>query len=157
MSFASFQLDSSAFEKQMKALARVSTRTDEEIITLNARDILRSIAFNSPRKTGNMNRGWVPAWDALGATGTPNTGSRKSTKSQARRYVAEGSFVDGRKASVKFFEFSNSSHYIRKNGVKYRYPVAVATRLGFMRKAEAEVARKFENRLQKQYQKAMRG
>lgn len=157
MSVASFHLDTRQFDSQMQKLASVSTRTDEEIITLNARDILRAIAYNSPKRTGNMNSGWVPAWNALGAPGTPNTRGRKPRKSEARRYVPEGSFIDGRKTSAKFFEFVNTSHYIQRTGAKYNYPYAVAAKTGFMRKAEAEIAGKFEKRIEAQYRKAMRG
>ena len=157
MSVASFQLDTSRFDSQMRKLASVSTRTDEEIITLNAIDILKSIAYNSPKRTGNMNKGWLPAWNALGAPGTPNTRGKSAGRAAGRRYVADGSFVDGRSESVKFFEFVNTSHYIQRTGAKYNYPYPVAAKTGFMRKAEAEISAKFEKRITAQYRKAMRG
>ncbi len=66
-------IDTRQFEKAARQLSDLSRRSEPEQIRLNARDALRSIAFNSPRRTGAMNAGWWASWRALGANGTPNT------------------------------------------------------------------------------------
>jgi len=160
-----FSLDTSGFEGALAQLAARSRRSDAEQIRLNATDILRSIAFNSPRQTGNMNAGWIPAWQALGISGKPNTtrslapftvggkgGGAKGrpASGNTRQYVPDGAFVDQRATPLlPFFEFVNRSHYINAQGKKIYYPYIVATRKDFMRRAEAEIAQKFERRLEK--------
>ena len=144
---SSFEINTRTFEKAMTELANESTRTNAEIVTLNSRQILRSIAFNSPRRSGNMNAGWRPAWDALEIPGTPNTRRSKPHKQGSRTYTPAGSFTDGRRQRVPFTEFTNESHFTEKNGKRVNYPHIVAARQNFMGKAESEIAMKMEKML----------
>ncbi len=153
---SSFEIDTRSFEKVMTQLANESTRTDEEIVTLNSQQILRSIAFNSPRQSGNMNAGWWTAWDALKIPGTPHTRRRKSHKQGSRTYTPEGTFTDGRRERVKFTEFTNSSHFTEKNGKRVNYPHIVAANNPFMQKAEAEIAINMEKLLARRYRRMLR-
>jgi len=153
---SAFQINTRSFEKAMTELANESTRTDQEIVTLNSKQILRSIAFNSPRRSGNMNSGWFTAWDALGIPGTPNTKRRKPHKQGSRTYTPEGSFTDGRRQRVPFTEFTNSSHFTEKSGKRVNYPHIVAARNPFMRKAEAEIAINAEKMLARKYRRNFR-
>lgn len=150
---SAFTLNTLKFEKQMNELARISRRTDKEIVTLNAVQILRSIAYNSPKRSGTMNKGWLPAWNALGAAGTPNTRARR--KPEAGQ-TASGGFIDGRNESKAFFEFQNDTHTLRR-GKRINYPYIVNARVKFMEKAEREIAVKFDQMIRRKYSKLMRG
>lgn len=151
----SFRMDTRGFERQMDKLAQLSTRSAEEIVTLNSQQIIRSIAYNSPKRSGNMNRGWLPAWNALGAKGTPNTHSRQNPNTRTRKYVAEGAYIDGRRQKPAFFEFENGSHAVI-NGKRVNYPFIVNARKKFMAKAEAEVAQRFDRMLAKKMREVMK-
>lgn len=153
---SAFEIDTRTFQKAMTELANESTRTDEEIVTMNSRQILRSIAFNSPRRSGNMNAGWNAAWNGLEIPGTPNTRRKKSHKQGSRTYTPEGTFTDGRRERVKYTEFTNSSHFTEKSGKRLNYPHIVAARQNFMGKAEAEIAMKMERLLARKYRRMLR-
>ncbi len=153
---SAFEIDTRTFEKSMTELANESTRTSQEIVTLNSRQMLRSIAFNSPRRSGNMNAGWNTAWQALEIPGTPNTRRKKSHKQGSRTYTPEGTFTDGRRERVPFTEFTNSSHFTEKSGRRVNYPHIVAARQNFMGKAEAEIAINMERLLARKYKRMLR-
>ena len=148
--------DTSRLDRGFAQLARNSTRSDSELVKFNSIDIVKSIAFNSPRRSGNMNAGWWPAYAGLNIAGSPNT-RRTSPHRQGKRrlYVPEGSFVDNSKSSQPTIEFSNKSHAII-NGKRVNYPFIVDARTAFMDAAEKEVAQKVQRRLERQYRKLLR-
>lgn len=154
-----FELDTSKFDRQLDRLSKLSSRSDEEQLTFNARDMLKSIVYNSPRDTGAMNAGWTNAWHVLGLAGKPNT--RRSLaafkRKSGRTYVPTGSVVDGRKARLqKYVTFTNRTHYRDARGRRVDYPFIVATRIPFMRRAEREIFSKFERRIAQQERKNAR-
>lgn len=153
---AAFQFQTAGFEAAMADLAKHSTRTDFEIITMNAGQMLRSIAFNSPRRSGNMNAGWRPAWHRLEIPGTPNTRRSQPHTKNGRTYVPAGGYHDARKArGEKSFTFINSSHMLDPIKGRVNYPYIVAARTQFMRRAEKEVAAKFQRLLERKYRKLL--
>lgn len=104
-------IDTTEAERAMNELYRVSFRTHFEVLTFNAVDLVKSLAFNTPRRSGNLAAGWWPAYHALGIPGTPNTrlGLGANTY-RGRNYVAMGHVTDERKrTNDPFFEVVNRS------------------------------------------------
>ena len=159
---SALELDLPRFDKAMTELSRHSNRTASDIVTLNGRTILKSIVFNSPRFTGTMNGGWLPAWNALNVPGFPKNKPRNARAKRAlanknkRVHVAAGKFLDDRRSVTNpSVEMRNMSHYV-ENGKKVNYPHIVAAKTGFVRKAEDEVEGKFGRMLEQRYQRLLR-
>lgn len=145
----SFVLDTSKFESATRELSSLSSSSLEKQVWYNSRMILRSIAWNSPRDTGAMNAGWLPAWNKLKVSGRPNTKLSGTTpiqvgKKKSRIKYPEGSIQDNRKSAVPHIIMKNTTHEVRADGKKINYPIFVNRRYNFMDKAEAEISDKFE-------------
>jgi len=143
-----YSVDTRAMKRAMDAVSRESTRADHEVITMNARTILRAVVFNTPRDTGTGRAGWWPAWSALQNPGTPGTPRRlgAQTDKRGRGRVAVGRVDDQRNASPQaYFEFGNSTIAIRKGG-PFRYLYASNAKgksAGWMQRAADEAEFKF--------------
>jgi len=151
----SFEWDARELNRAMDAVARESTRADFEIITMNARQLLRAIVYNTPRDTGSARAGFWSAWSALGNSGSPGTrrGPQAWKRKDGREYVPEGTVRDDRQRSgVREFEFVNKTHYIDKRGKKVYYPYILNARSDFWGKGEREATFKFG----KVYERLMR-
>jgi len=99
----SIEFDTREFDSAIRNLAMESDRTDAEIVTLNAKQLVRSLAYNTPRDTGATRAGFWPAWSGLDMPGSPGTrrklvpftkGRRGNAK--GRTYVPAGTFTDDR-------------------------------------------------------------
>lgn len=90
-----FSADFSGMQKAIDAVSRESRRTGAEVVRLNGREVMRKVAYGTPRYTGTGRAGWTPAWKAVGLTGKPYTAKVfGQQKGKLKRYHAEGSVVD---------------------------------------------------------------
>ena len=150
----SFELDTRKFEGAINEMASLSSSSTERQVWYNARAILRSIAWNSPRRTGAMNAGWLPSWKKLKMSGRPNTkltntDSFEVGKKKKRIKHPAGRFDDNRKSVVPHIIMHNLTTEERSDGKKIYYPAFVANITNFMERAEAEIADKFERNIQR--------
>lgn len=137
--------DTREFERAMADVVRESDRTDHEIITMNARTLLRAVVYNTPRDTGTARAGYWPAWTALGMPGSPGTrrGYGPWKRGKNRLMIAQGRVDDQRKArGEKYVEWGNTSHY-REKGKRVNYPYIRNQKDRWLDKAEAEATFKF--------------
>lgn len=162
-----FSADFSGMQKAIDAVARESRRTSAEVVTLNGREVMRKIAFGTPRYTGTGRAGWTPAWKTVGLPGRPYTGKGLGQqKGKLKRYHADGSAVDGLKAANPFIVLRNDTYVTappprkRRNtkdkrsyaGGKFKYlhkANAVGKSKGWFQKAVDSVAFSFHWQYQK--------
>ena len=144
-------------ERAMRDVARESDRTDYEIVTANADTLLRSVAYNTPRRTGTARAGWWPAWTALGKAGSPGTRRAYNQWEQPktrRKYTPDGYVVDKRRErGERSFEFVNTTHYLTPKGKRVNYIYMVDARQQFMAKAAEEATFKFERAYEKLFKR----
>lgn len=141
-----FDFMSDEAERAMQDVIRESDRSDKEIIDMNSRTLVRSVAFNTPKDTGTTRAGWWPAWNALEMNGSPGTRRNYADwkRRSGREMVPEGDVEDNRRGrGEKSFAFSNSTHYIDKRGKRVNYPYILNAQMGWMDKANEEVEFKF--------------
>ena len=141
---AAFKWDTREFERAAAQIANESDRTDHEIITMNAKTLLKAVVFNTPMQTGTLRAGFWPAWTALDMPGSPGTRRAYAPwKQYNRRYVPDGRVDDQRsKRGEAYFEFANSTHYYGRGG-RVNYPYMLNAKKNFMGRAEAEATFKF--------------
>jgi len=109
------------FNAAIDELAADSSRTDEQVLTGQAIQLIRLIVRGTPlarerrgkrtrfRNRGRARAGWWPSWLRLGVFGTPGGVGSKVLAN------AEGRFRDGRKdLSNPFVEMINEVNYIDK-------------------------------------------
>ena len=146
--------DTKEFERAMRELARESDRSGFEIVTMNARTFVKSVAYNTPRATGATRAGYWPAYQALEMTGSPGTRRPYAPfkRGKVRMMVPEGKVVDKRRErGEQSFEFVNKTHYVQA-GKKVYYPYIVNAKSDFFGRGAAEAAFKFG----KTYEKLLR-
>lgn len=151
---AKMEWDTREFEMAMEAVARESDRSDHEIITMNARTLIRAVVYNTPRDTGTARAGYWPAWQALEMAGSPGTrrGYAPWVRGKERMMIPQGTVTDQRNAKgEKFVEWTNSTHY-RAKGKRVNYPYIRNQKDKWLDKAEAEATFKFG----KTYEKLLR-
>ncbi len=145
---ASIDFASEELEKAMRDVADESDRADEEVLTMNAKGLLKSVVYNTPKDTGTTRAGWWPAWNELELSGSPGTRRKMQSwerKSGSRKYVPEGDVTDNRNSKQELsFEFRNRTHYVQRNGKKVYYPYVLNGRTGWMDDAASEATFKFE-------------
>jgi hypothetical protein len=162
---ATMEIDTRRFDAAIARLSALSSREIPEQIRLNAGDALQSVVFNSPRRSGNMNAGWWPAWRALNRRGTPNTrlpGTGKIVLKGGREYIADGAVEDHADEHPGYVVLVNRSHaMIPVKGGKVRrvnYPYIVDQRKHFidrgLAEAEAKINRRIEQQLDKRAKRA---
>lgn len=137
--------DTREFEKALAAVIRESDRSDHEIVTMNARTLLKSTVYNTPRDTGTARAGYWPAWKALDMAGSPGTRRRYAPwkKGKHRLMVPQGRVDDQRDAKgEKYVEWGNTTHY-RQKGKRVNYPYIRAQKDQWLEKAEEEATFKF--------------
>jgi len=143
---AEMEFDTREMERAMVEISRESDRTDFEIVTANSDTLVRSLAYNTPRKTGSLRAGFWPAWNALDKTGSPGTRRPFAPYSPQKSkdvYVPDGGVQDDRRArDEKSFEFVNRTHILR-NGKKIYYGYVLNARSNFWGKGEREATFKF--------------
>ncbi|HUU96280.1 MAG TPA: hypothetical protein VM487_11115 [Phycisphaerae bacterium] len=119
---ATIKLDTAAFDRAIADVAKWSTLTDGEIVTHEARRVMRALAYNTPKAPttqarrrfgkyydvtrwmgGRARAGWWAAWKALDIFGTPYIDNANLDDS-------EGSYEDGRKQK-------GNAHFIARNHV----------------------------------------
>ena len=120
------ELDTSELDRAINQLTKESPIADAQLVTMNGTQVLKLIAFETPKQSGFARAGWTPAWKGLGITGKPYT--RKTLGSHTRgnkRYVVEGAFIDNRTGKGESsVEFINSTFVVwtkGKNKLKVNY------------------------------------
>lgn len=135
-------------ERAMEDVIEESDHADERVLTMNAKGLLKSVVYNTPKDTGTTRAGWWPAWNALELSGSPGTRRQMRTwerRSGARKYVPEGGVDDNRDSRQELsFEFTNRTHYVQRNGKKIYYPFILNGKTGWMQDAADEATFKFE-------------
>jgi len=146
---ADFDVDTREMDSALRDVVRLSTRTDHEIVSLNARDLLKSLVFNTPYQSGTGRAGWWPAWRALDLPGTPGTSRREGPQSSKRdrHKVAAGTVADKRDdPSEPSIEFANVTFLYFKHGARWFYLAASHQRgpnAGWFQAAINEATMKF--------------
>jgi len=162
MSFG-VSVDIREMERAMDAIARESVKADAEIVTANARNILKSVVFNTPRLTGSGRAGWWDGWQALEMPGSPGTNVRPGVPNHVGKrlhYYPKGTVRDERgKVGEASFETTNGTTVVRvgkKSGKRSRpigYLYLLDQHVHFMDYAAREASWKFgkayENMLKK--------
>lgn len=158
------KLDTSELESSIRQLTKESPIADAQLVTMNGTQVLKLIAFETPKQSGFARAGWTPSWQGLGITGKPYT--RKTLGSHTKgnkRYVVDGSFIDNRNArGESSVEFVNSTFLVWTKGkhklrVNYIFDLddgslktitgkrAGQDKKGFMQKAVNRASFKFSN------------
>jgi hypothetical protein len=110
------RLDTSELEKAFDAIARESVKADAEIVTYNARQLLRNIVHETPFKKGYLRSGWTPAWNALEMPGGPPLAwfpTGEHPEGSKRKRVVDGTYDDSRrKKSTPSFAVFNRTHAV---------------------------------------------
>lgn len=144
------EFDTKEFERAMREISSESDRTDFEIITMNARTYVRSIAYATPRDSGATRAGFWPAWEALDLPGSPYT-RRSMTPFGARHMNSKRTYVPGgrvrddrrKRGTDCQFEFVNKTYFIDNCGKKVYYPYVLNAQTDFWGKGAANAAFKF--------------
>ena len=134
MADVSWQIDDTQMRRVMDELERESVLADYEIVTTNARTLLRSVVFNTPKQTGRGRAGWWPAWRALEMAGTPGTRFKDEPhrfppgrsagvgQRDKRLYKPRGTVDDRRNETGKAsFAFENETVVVSKEGTELEY------------------------------------
>jgi len=151
-------VDTRAFEKSIRKLAAVADRSDASLITSMGRIAVRSINFNTPRKTGTLRAGWRPAWLGLQMNGQPS--SRPLGPSRKGDAIAAGTFTDNRRSLSPSISFENNTVAVK--GTKtYRYGRRLnfdpaSKHKGFLDRGTDEAARKIARKADREYRKLIR-
>lgn len=150
-------LDLTEFNAAINKLEKVSTYADYDLVTSNGRTLLKSLVFNTPRKTGKGRAGWWPAWTLLNMRGTPGTRRKLGAeKIKKRIYISEGYVIDERrKVGEASITFKNKTHVkTTKKGKKidFYYLGYWNNRKNWIQKAYNEATWKFG----KQYERILR-
>jgi len=145
------QFDNTELNRAMQDVINESDDTDYEIVTKNARIMLKSIVFNTPRDKGTTRAGYYPAWEALEMKSTPGTRrGYRSFKQGKRIYVPEGKVNDQRRNKKEpYFEFTNTTHYKSASGNKVYYPYILNSKKDFFGRGAEEAAFKFGREYEK--------
>jgi len=152
---ANFEMIDKEFNNALRRLSLESKRAASEVITFNARDFLKSLKFNTPKRTGNGRAGWWPAWRALDMPGSPSrrqTGKRKIRfRGLVQEYTADGRIDDQRTNRINpYFEFSNEATVTdNKTGKQIRYLWVHNARSGFLDKSKQEATFKYNRSYQR--------
>lgn len=147
-----FHLDTREFDATMARLASESLRTEEEIITMNARALVRSLAWETPYRMGALKGGWAPAWQSLGMGQRPNKAKPMGLVMDKRGFeyaIVEGRFEDHRAGpGVRSFAAINTTWAPRrgKGGKERRryYGYILNARNGWMQRAVDKVTVKMD-------------
>lgn len=144
---AELHFDTEEFRRSMDELSEESDYSDAQIITANARTLIKSLAWNTPYDTGNLRAGWWPAWYDLGMTGWALTRSmyQPDLRESGVTYVPQGKFDDQRKARgpEKSYTMVNQTHKINKSGKKVYYGYVLDARTHWIAEGEEEANFKF--------------
>ena len=154
----SWTVDSREFNLATAALARESVGTNREIVTVAGRDLIFSLAANTPKKTGNARAGWAPAWRGLRRTGSPGRTRRKEGRNKVGKqiYLSRGGFVDGRNnRDEPFVEMSNNAQVISR-GKSVNYLFIVNAKDDFMERATNRAVAAMDRVSKKTYDKLLR-
>ena len=63
------ELDTSELDRAINQLTKESPIADAQLVTMNGTQVLKLIAFETPKQSGFARSGWSPAWKGLGITG----------------------------------------------------------------------------------------
>jgi hypothetical protein len=165
-------LDLTEFNAATQRLAEYSKRTVPEMAKINAQILMRAVAKETPKRTGNLRAGWLPAWRSVGLPGNAYAGRARygqqpprqlsrlgkdgKRKKSRERMVAEGKVISDLKATSPTFTAVNSSHAIRRGGKKVRYGYVYNAWDHFLERAVAKATDKVKQITEKQMDKLIK-
>lgn len=111
-------LDQKEFNKALNNLIKESSLDDHDLITINGQQVIKLIAFETPKKAGHGRAGWTASWHGIGLTGKPYTRKTPGThKKGKKKYVVTGKMIDNRKdKTTPGVEFVNETFLIWTRG-----------------------------------------
>lgn len=114
-----FKVDTEAFNQTMNELIKASARTAYEVVTGNAQNLIKEIAYETDRtdkedtpeaqqaRAGRLQAGWFMSWDGLNLPGMAY-----STAEAIKNYASDGDFIDDRGKDDSSVTMLNACPYI---------------------------------------------
>jgi len=112
------KLDTREFNKSLNNLIKESSKDDFDILTFNGKQVIRLIAYETPKKSGFGRAGWTASWNEIGNPGKPYTRKAPGKHKRGKKtYIVSGKMIDNRKDRVNpSVEFVNNTFLLYERG-----------------------------------------